>query len=74
MVNKINCIPDYIDTTIKEDKAQQSNLSVAVTFDLEREAVFEHTTTKTIVWIKAGYLSLLGVGWINKNLEPRDQD
>ena len=35
---------------IKEDKAEQSNLTVAVSFGLEREAAFEQVKTKTVVW------------------------
>ena len=38
---------------IKEDKAQQSNLTVAISFGLEREAAFEHAATKTIVSMPA---------------------
>jgi len=38
---------------IKEEKAQQSNLTVAVSFGLEREAAFEHAKTKTIVSMAA---------------------
>ena len=38
---------------IKEDKAQQSNLTVAVSFGLEREAAFEHAKTKTVVSMAA---------------------
>ena len=34
---------------IKEEKAKQSNLTVAVSFGLEREAAFEHATTKTVI-------------------------
>jgi len=34
---------------IKEDKAKQSNLTVAVSFGLEREAAFEHAQTKTVI-------------------------
>ena len=34
---------------IKEEKAQQSNLTVAVSFGLEREAAFEHSDTKTVI-------------------------
>lgn len=38
---------------IKEEKARQSNLTVAVSFGLEREAAFEHAKTKTIVSMPA---------------------
>ena len=38
---------------IKEDKAQQSNLTVAISFGLEREAAFEHAKTKTVVSMAA---------------------
>ena len=38
---------------IKEDKAQQSNLTVAVSFGLEREAAFEHAKTRTVVSMPA---------------------
>ena len=38
---------------IKEDKAEQSNLTVAVSFGLEREAAFEHAKTKTVVSMAA---------------------
>ncbi|XP_023331836.1 uncharacterized protein LOC111703967 [Eurytemora carolleeae] len=34
---------------IKEEKAKQSNLTVAVSFGLERDAAFEHAKTKTII-------------------------
>ena len=34
---------------LKEEKAKQSNLTVAVSFGLEREAAFEHATTKTVI-------------------------
>jgi len=34
---------------IKEEKAKQSNLTVAVSFGLEREAAFEHANTKTVI-------------------------
>eukprot|EP00092_Neocalanus_flemingeri_P006899 GFUD01007447.1.p1 GENE.GFUD01007447.1~~GFUD01007447.1.p1 ORF type:complete len:344 (-),score=96.56 GFUD01007447.1:170-1201(-) len=36
-------------SAIKEDKAKQSNLTVAVSFGLEREAAFEHAKTKSVV-------------------------
>ena len=35
---------------IKEVKAEPSNLTVAVSFGLEREAAFEQVKTKTVVW------------------------
>ena len=38
---------------LQEEKAQQSNLTVAVSFGLEREAAFEHAKTKTIVSMAA---------------------
>ena len=38
---------------VKEDKAEQSNLTVAVSFGLEREAAFEHAKTKTVVSMAA---------------------
>ena len=34
---------------IAEEKAKQSNLTVAVSFGLERDAAFEHAKTKTII-------------------------
>ena len=34
---------------LKEEKAKQSNLTVAVSFGLEREAAFEHANTKTVI-------------------------
>lgn len=34
---------------VKEEKAKQSNLTVAVSFGLEREAAFEHADTKTVI-------------------------
>jgi len=36
-------------SAIKEDKAKLANLTVAVSFGLEREAAFEHAKTKTVV-------------------------
>jgi len=36
-------------SALKEDKAKQSNLTVAVSFGLEREAAFEHAKTKSVV-------------------------
>jgi len=36
-------------SALKEDKAQKANLTVAVSFGLEREAAFEHAKTKSIV-------------------------
>ena len=38
---------------IKEDKARQSNLTVAVSFGLEREAAFENAKTKTVLSMPA---------------------
>ena len=38
---------------IKEDKAEQSNLTVAISFGLEREAAFEHAKTKTVMSMAA---------------------
>ena len=38
---------------VQEDKAEQSNLTVAVSFGLEREAAFEHAKTKTVVSMAA---------------------
>lgn len=36
-------------SALNEDKAKKANLTVAISFGLEREAAFEHATTKTVI-------------------------
>ena len=55
--NQCSCsTPNFLKlcfSSLQEEKAQQSNLTVAVSFGLEREAAFEHAKTKTIVSMAA---------------------
>ena len=47
--SKLNTSQEQEITVKKEEKAKQSNLTVAVSFGLEREAAFEHANTKTVI-------------------------